>query len=101
VRRRLPPAPAHRGRHCQQKEGEALTITSTAVEHASGHTNLVCLSCGHIQPVQRDQLPSRCEHCRESFTGCGYLLDDASDADELSQEVLDSKSISNANGVRT
>ena len=58
------------------------------------HTNLVCLCCGHIQPVQRDQLPSCCEHCQESFAGWGYLLDDTSDAEELSQEVLDSRSIS-------
>lgn len=77
-----------------------MTITSTAaVEQADSHTNLVCMCCGHIQPVRRDQLPSRCEHCRESFTGCGYLLDDASDAEALSQEVLDSKAISHANGV--
>ena len=75
------------------------TITTAAVEQADSHTNLVCMSCGHIQPVRRDQLPSRCEHCRASFTGCGYLLDDASDAEALSEEVLDSKAISHANGV--
>lgn len=78
-----------------------MSITSTAtVEQADSHTNLVCMCCGHIQPVRRDQLPSRCEHCRASFTGCGYLLDDANDAEALSQEVLDSKAISHTNGVR-
>ncbi len=77
-----------------------MTITTTAaVEQTDSHTNLVCMSCGHIQPVRRDQLPSRWEHCRESFTGCGYLLDDASDAEALSQEVLDSNAIAHANGV--
>lgn len=77
-----------------------MTVTNTAVaEQAGSHTNLVCLCCSHIQPVRRDQLPSRCEHCRQSFAGCGYLLDDVSDAEELSQEVLDSKSISHMNGV--
>lgn len=75
------------------------TISATAVEQADSHTNLVCMCCGHIQPVRRDELPSRCEHCRASFTGCGYLLDDASDAEPLSEEVLDSKAISHANGV--
>ena len=54
------------------------------------HTNLVCMCCGHIQPVQRDQLPSRCEHCRESFTAHGYFLDDfTTDAEEVSHDILD------------
>lgn len=53
------------------------------------HTNLVCMRCWYTQPVQRDQLPSRCEYCRESFTAHGYFLhDDSPDAKELSQDVL-------------
>lgn len=56
------------------------------------HTNVVCMCCGHIQPVQRDQIPSRCEHCRESFTAHGYFLyDDDTDAEEASQDVLDAR----------
>ena len=56
----------------------------------SDHANLVCMNCGHIQPVQRDQLPSRCEDCRESFTAHGYFIhDDTADAEEVSQDVLD------------
>jgi hypothetical protein len=48
------------------------------------------MCCGHIQPVQRDQLPSRCEHCREAFAAHGYFLDDfTTDAEEVSQDVLD------------
>ena|GEM_PF-4431072 len=79
-----------------------MTATSaTAVEQAHSHTNLVCLCCGHIQPVQRDHLPSHCEHCRESFAGRGYLLDDTSNPTALAQEVLDSHSISHANGAHT
>ena len=66
------------------------TTHPAADEQIEIHTNLVCMCCGHIQPVQRDQLPSRCENCRESFTAHGYFLEDyASDAEELSQEVLD------------
>ncbi len=58
----------------------------------SAHTNLVCMRCGHIQPVQREQMPSRCENCRESFIAHGYFLEDCSaDAQELSQEVLDTR----------
>jgi DNA-directed RNA polymerase subunit RPC12/RpoP len=64
------------------------------------HTKLVCMSCGHIQPVRRDQLPSRCENCRSRFTVHGYLLDDTTDAEELSQEVLDNKAISRITGGR-
>ena len=57
----------------------------------SAHTNLVCMCCGHIQPVQRDQLPARCEHCRESFNAHGYFLqDDTTEAETASQGVLDS-----------
>jgi len=56
------------------------------------HTNLVCMSCGHVQLVQRDQMPSRCENCRESFIAHGYFLQgDISDAEELSQDVLDAR----------
>lgn len=66
----------------------------------AAQTNLVCMSCGHIQPVRRDQLPSRCESCRNRFTGSGYLLDDTTDAEELSQEVLDNKAISQTTGGR-
>jgi hypothetical protein len=56
------------------------------------HTNVVCMCCGHIQPVQRDQIPSRCENCRESFTAHGYFLhDDDADAEEASQDVLDAR----------
>lgn len=68
-----------------------MTITHTAEdEPVELHTNLVCVCCGHIQPVERDQLPSRCENCRESFTAHGYFLEDyGTDAEELSQEVLD------------
>jgi hypothetical protein len=52
------------------------------------HTNLVCMCCGHIQPVQRDQLSSHCENCREAFTVHGYHLNDdarlpARDAQQL------------------
>jgi hypothetical protein len=58
----------------------------------SAHTNLVCMCCGHIQPVQRDQLPSRCEHCREAFAAHGYFLDaDTTDAEEVSQGILDTR----------
>ena len=70
-----------------------------AIRHNESHTNLICMCCGHIQPVSRDQLPSRCECCREPFAGHGYLLDNTSDAERLSQEVLDSHSISHANGA--
>jgi len=57
-----------------------------------GHTNLVCMSCGHVQPIQRDQMPSRCENCRESFSAHGYFLqDNLTDAEELSQDVLDTR----------
>ena len=57
----------------------------------SAHTNLVCMCCGHIQPVPRDQLPARCEHCRESFNAHGYFLqDDTTEAETASQGVLDS-----------
>ena len=57
----------------------------------SAHTNLVCMCCGHIQPVQRDQLPARCEHCHESFNAHGYFLqDDTTEAETASQGVLDS-----------
>jgi ribosomal protein L37AE/L43A len=77
---------------------DALNIAPSAQTEI--HTNLVCLCCRHIQPVRRDQLPSRCEHCRESFAGWGYLLDDTGDAEELSQEVLDSRSISHASAAR-
>jgi hypothetical protein len=74
------------------------TRTSTE-EQIAVHTNLVCMCCGHIQRVQRDQLPSRCEHCRESFLVHGYLLDDeTNDAEELSQEVLNAKAISHVTG---
>lgn len=73
---------------------------ATADDPLVFHTNLVCMSCGHIQPVQRDQLPSRCEHCRSRFTVNGYLLDDTTDAEELSQEVLDTKAISRITGGR-
>jgi Fe2+ or Zn2+ uptake regulation protein len=68
-----------------------VTITHSAEhEQVEFHTNLVCMCCGHIQPLQRDQLPSRCENCRESFTAHGYFLEDyGTDAEELSQEVLD------------
>ena len=68
-----------------------MNATHSAVdEQIEIHANLVCMCCGHIQPVRRDQLPSRCENCRESFTAHGYFLEDyASDAEELSQEVLD------------
>lgn len=79
-----------------------MNITNTAaVEDIGGHTNLVCMCCGHIQPVQRDQLPSRCENCRESFTVHGYHLDaDTGDAEELSQEVLSTRAISHLTGGR-
>jgi hypothetical protein len=71
----------------------------SAEAQATVHTNLVCMCCGHIQPVQRDQLPSRCEHCRESFFVHGYLLDEeTTDAEELSQEVLNAKAISHITG---
>jgi Fe2+ or Zn2+ uptake regulation protein len=73
---------------------------ATAHDSVVSHTNLVCMSCGHIQPVQRDQLPSRCENCRGRFTVHGYLLDDTTDAAELSQEVLDNKAISRITGGR-
>jgi hypothetical protein len=54
------------------------------------HTNLVCMCCGHIQPAQRDRLPSRCEHCLESFAAHGYFLDeDTTGAEEVSQDILD------------
>ena len=71
-----------------------MNTTHAATDKQIGiHTNLVCICCGHIQPVQpvqRDQLPSRCENCRESFTAHGYFLEDyGTDAEELSQEVLD------------
>ncbi len=69
-------------------------------DSAVSHTNLVCMSCGHIQPVQRDQLPSRCEHCSNRFTVSGYLLDDTTEAEELSQEVLDNKAIARTTGGR-
>ncbi len=59
---------------------------------ADEYTNLVCMCCGHIQPVQCDQLPSRCENCRESFNSHGYLLiAETPDAEDLSQSVLDSR----------
>ena len=68
-------------------------------EPNAAHTNLVCMCCGHIQPVQREELPARCEHCRESFTVHGYLLDDdTGDAEELSQEVLNARTISHLKG---
>ncbi len=64
------------------------------------HTNLVCMRCGHIQPIQRDQMPSRCEYCRESFTAHGYFLhDDTTDAEELSQDVLDARTSLRLAGV--
>jgi len=66
----------------------------------SDHTNLVCMCCGHIQPVQRDQLPSRCENCRESFTAHGYFLDlETTDAEEASQSVLDRRVNAQTAGV--
>lgn len=65
-------------------------VTTERATRMSDHTNLVCMCCGHIQPVQRDQLPSRCEHCRESFAAHGYFLDDdTTDAGEVSQHILD------------
>ncbi len=65
--------------------------------HMSDHTNLVCMYCGHIQPVQSDQIPSHYEHCRESFTAHGYfLLDDTTDAEDLSQDASDTNA--NAGG---
>jgi Fe2+ or Zn2+ uptake regulation protein len=73
-------------------KGEPIVTITHSAEHGQVefHTNLVCMCCGHIQPVQRDQLPSRCENCRESFTAHGYFLEDyGTDAEELSQEVLD------------
>jgi hypothetical protein len=69
-------------------------------DSAVSHTNLVCMSCGHIQPVQRDQLPSRCENCSNRFTVSGYLLDDTTAAEDLSQEVLDNKAIARTTGGR-
>jgi hypothetical protein len=66
----------------------------------SDHTNLVCMCCGHIQPVQRDQLPSRCEHCRESFLAHGYFLDAfTTDAGEVSQDILDTTASLQVTGV--
>jgi hypothetical protein len=66
----------------------------------SDHTNLVCMCCGHIHPVQRDQLPSRCEHCRESFLAHGYFLDDfTTDAGEVSQDILDTTASLEVTGV--
>ncbi|HTD09995.1 MAG TPA: hypothetical protein VK680_14000 [Solirubrobacteraceae bacterium] len=71
----------------------------SAEERSTVHTNLVCMCCGHIQPVRRDRLPSRCEHCRESFLVHGYLLDEeTTDAEDLSQEVLNAKAISHVTG---
>jgi hypothetical protein len=58
------------------------------------------MSYGHIQPVQRDQLPSRCENCSNRFTVSGYLLDDTTATEELSQEVLDNKAIARNTGGR-
>jgi hypothetical protein len=68
-----------------------VNTTHIAVDEQIGfHSNLVCMCCGHIQPVQRDQMPSRCENCRESFAAHGYFLhDDTTDAEEASQDVLD------------
>lgn len=61
-------------------------------EVTNEYTNLVCMCCGHIQPVQSHQLPSRCEYCRESFNSRGYLLiADTPAAEDLSQPVLDSR----------
>jgi hypothetical protein len=69
-------------------------------EHMSAHTNLLCMRCGHIQHVQRDQMPSRCENCRESFAAHGYLLhDDTTDAEEVSQDVLDTRVSLRVSGV--
>jgi hypothetical protein len=66
----------------------------------SDHTNLVCMCCGHIQPVHRHQLPSRCEHCRESFLAHGYFLDDdTADAEEVSQHLLDTTASLQVTGV--
>jgi hypothetical protein len=68
--------------------------------HMSTHTHLVCMRCGHMQPVPRDQLPSRCENCRESFAAHGYFLhDDTTDAEEVSQDVLDTRAISRVSGA--
>ena len=69
-------------------------------EQLGAYTNLVCMSCGHIQPVRRDELPSCCENCHRRFTVHGYLLDDTTDAEDLSQEVLDNKAISRITGDR-
>jgi hypothetical protein len=74
------------------------TAIAPAIESARIHTNLICMCCGHIQAVQRDRLPPRCGRCRESFTAHGYLLDNTTGAEQLSQEVLDSHSISHTNG---
>ncbi|HEX4836958.1 MAG TPA: hypothetical protein VFV03_00315 [Solirubrobacteraceae bacterium] len=61
-------------------------------EPVVAHINLICMCCGHIQPVSREQIPSRCEHCREAFNTHGYLLDeDTAAAEEHSQEVLDTR----------
>ncbi len=78
-----------------------MTITHTAEDEQIGrHTNLVCMCCGHIQPVQPDQLPSRCENCREAFSPHGYFLDpDTTDAEEVSQNVLDRRVSSRTSGV--
>jgi len=66
----------------------------------SDHTNLVCMCCGHVQPVQRDQLPSRCEHCRESFAAHGYFLDDfTTDAEDISQDILVTRASLQVTGV--
>jgi hypothetical protein len=95
-----PPAPPPGGLSLIQG-GEAVNDALVALDDpVAAQTNLVCMSCGHIQPVQRDQLPSRCESCRNRFTVRGYLLDDTTDAQELSQEVLDNKAISQTTGGR-
>lgn len=63
---------------------------TVVVERVEGYTNLACMSCGHNQLVQREQLPRRCEYCRESFRAHGYFLQDATaDAEMASQDVLD------------
>jgi len=91
--------PHTEGATTTEKEVNMNATSIAAIRHGASHTNLICMCCGHIQPVSRDQLPSRCECCREPFAGHGYLLDDTSDAERLSQEVLGSHSISHANGA--
>lgn len=66
------------------------TTHPAADEQTGSYTNLICMCCGHIQPVRRERMPARCEHCRESFTAHGYFLEDYdADVERLSQEVLD------------